>query len=85
MKLRLKFFIMVNFSRAYDKANNLVGFEVITIGNEYHCEDMYGNRIYVAKTTKQAEVQELFLSEKIASCKTILAIGDEVRRYFKRK
>ena len=76
---------MVNFTRAYDKENNLVGFEVITIGDEYHCEDMYGNRIYIAKTNQQAKVQELFLSEKMASCKTILAIGDEVRRFFRRK
>ncbi len=76
---------LVNFSRSYDKANNLVGFQVITIGDEYHCEDMYGNRIYVAKTNKSAKVQELFMSDKIASCKTILAIGDEVRRFFKRK
>ena len=76
---------MINFSRTYNKELNLVGFDVITINDEYHCEDMYGNRIYIAKKNKTAEVQQLFMSDKMESCKTILAIADEVRRFFKRK
>jgi len=75
----------INFSRAFDKTNNLVGFDVITEGNSYIVEDMYGNTTYVAKTSKQSEVMALFTSPVIQDWHDIDEIKVGIRKYFKRK
>ena len=77
--------LLVNFTRHYNKESDLVGFKLLTIGNMYQLEDMYGNVIYIARTNKQKEVQALFLSDKFDNAKTINDIDIIVRKYFKRK
>ena len=75
----------INFTRSFNKELNLVGFDLITIKDTYYCEDMYGNQIYIAKTNKMTQVQELFMSVKIANCQTITDIQNEGKKFFKRK